>query len=205
MLISRLSWRGVKMWPITMCPSSKGCCTVSLEVHPQGGREAPALRGDAVAQTPNHKASMRSCKCVVCSTEHAVYCQTPTYQYSLHSSVSVFFTLCFISELLRDAHSRSLVSTHFNLILDFCFGRFLSIGEVVMELVQTSPELDMVVQSILTTGFQSMKTATLTLDVLLRKSVLLHHLQFQHTTPLILNTINKADVLVLIPTLSTLQ
>lgn len=35
---------------------------------------------------------------------------------------------------------------------------------MVMEIIKNVPELDMVVQSILRAGFQSMKTATLALD-----------------------------------------
>nr|XP_046260291.1 glucosylceramide transporter ABCA12 [Scatophagus argus] len=41
---------------------------------------------------------------------------------------------------------------------------FLEVGRVVMEIVKIVPELDMVVQGILRAGFQSMNTATLTLD-----------------------------------------
>uniref|UniRef100_A0A7N6BK81 ABC transporter domain-containing protein n=1 Tax=Anabas testudineus TaxID=64144 RepID=A0A7N6BK81_ANATE len=41
---------------------------------------------------------------------------------------------------------------------------FLSFGEVVLELLQIAPSLDTIVQRILRTGFQSMKSATLTLD-----------------------------------------
>ncbi|XP_053295252.1 uncharacterized protein abca12 isoform X4 [Pleuronectes platessa] len=41
---------------------------------------------------------------------------------------------------------------------------FLSVGQVVMELVKLVPELEMVVQSFLNTGFQSLMTGTLALD-----------------------------------------
>ncbi|XP_028991900.1 uncharacterized protein abca12 [Betta splendens] len=41
---------------------------------------------------------------------------------------------------------------------------FLSVGEVVMEILQVVPEVDAIVQKILTTGFQTMKTATQTLN-----------------------------------------
>ncbi|XP_038576238.1 uncharacterized protein abca12 isoform X3 [Micropterus salmoides] len=41
---------------------------------------------------------------------------------------------------------------------------FLRVGQVVMEIINLVPEVDMVVQSILGTGFQSMKSATLILD-----------------------------------------
>ncbi|TNN77392.1 hypothetical protein EYF80_012356 [Liparis tanakae] len=41
---------------------------------------------------------------------------------------------------------------------------FLELGQVVLEIIQTVPELDLVVQSIFRTGFQSMKAATLALD-----------------------------------------
>ncbi|XP_070694461.1 uncharacterized protein abca12 [Pempheris klunzingeri] len=40
---------------------------------------------------------------------------------------------------------------------------FLEVGQVVMEIINGVPEVDMVVQSILRTGFQSMKSATLAL------------------------------------------
>lgn len=45
-----------------------------------------------------------------------------------------------------------------------CFGRFLEVGKVVMEVVKSVPEVDMVVQSILRAGLQYMKTAGLALD-----------------------------------------
>ncbi|XP_078117794.1 uncharacterized protein abca12 isoform X3 [Sander vitreus] len=41
---------------------------------------------------------------------------------------------------------------------------FLGVGQVVMDIIKNLPELDMVVQSVLRTGFQSMKSATLALD-----------------------------------------
>ncbi|XP_051259485.1 uncharacterized protein abca12 isoform X8 [Dicentrarchus labrax] len=41
---------------------------------------------------------------------------------------------------------------------------FLEVGQVVMEIIQIVPEVDMVVQGILRTGFQSMKAATVTLE-----------------------------------------
>ncbi|XP_044222425.1 glucosylceramide transporter ABCA12 [Thunnus albacares] len=41
---------------------------------------------------------------------------------------------------------------------------FLEVGHVVMEIIKNVPEVDMVVQSILRSGFQSMQTATLALD-----------------------------------------
>ncbi|XP_037646004.1 ATP-binding cassette sub-family A member 12 isoform X9 [Sebastes umbrosus] len=41
---------------------------------------------------------------------------------------------------------------------------FLGVGKVVMEIIQTVPELDMVVDALLRTGFQFMQSATLGLD-----------------------------------------
>ncbi|KAM7380664.1 hypothetical protein PAMP_003942 [Pampus punctatissimus] len=41
---------------------------------------------------------------------------------------------------------------------------FLGVGHVIMEILKNVPEVDMVVQSILRAGFQSMKTATVALD-----------------------------------------
>ncbi|XP_044072836.1 LOW QUALITY PROTEIN: glucosylceramide transporter ABCA12 [Siniperca chuatsi] len=41
---------------------------------------------------------------------------------------------------------------------------FLGVGQVVMEIIKLVPEVDMVVQSILRTGFQSVKSAALALD-----------------------------------------
>ncbi|XP_035533108.1 ATP-binding cassette sub-family A member 12 [Morone saxatilis] len=41
---------------------------------------------------------------------------------------------------------------------------FLEVGQVVMEIIKIVPEVDMVVQGILRTGFQSMKAATVTLE-----------------------------------------
>ncbi|XP_032384919.1 ATP-binding cassette sub-family A member 12 isoform X2 [Etheostoma spectabile] len=41
---------------------------------------------------------------------------------------------------------------------------FLGVGQVVMEIIKMVPELDMAVQSVLRTGFQSMKSATVALD-----------------------------------------
>ncbi|XP_070831676.1 uncharacterized protein abca12 [Chaetodon trifascialis] len=43
---------------------------------------------------------------------------------------------------------------------------FLQVGHVVMEIIKVVPEVDMVVQSILRTGFQSMKSASLSLDTI---------------------------------------
>ncbi|XP_059199203.1 glucosylceramide transporter ABCA12 [Centropristis striata] len=54
---------------------------------------------------------------------------------------------------------------YFILILALCFGRFLEVGHVIMEIIKTVPELQMVVQSILNTGFQSMQSGTLALDI----------------------------------------
>ncbi|XP_035859765.1 uncharacterized protein abca12 isoform X1 [Sander lucioperca] len=41
---------------------------------------------------------------------------------------------------------------------------FLGVGQVVMDIIKNLPELDIVVQSVLRTGLQSMKSATLALD-----------------------------------------
>jgi len=48
-----------------------------------------------------------------------------------------------------------------NLVL--CFGRFLGVGQILLEIVEIEPEVDLVVQRVLRTGFQSMKATTLAL------------------------------------------
>lgn len=57
-----------------------------------------------------------------------------------------------------------MISLYGVLSLAFCFCRFLEVGQVVLEIIQMVPELDVVVQSILRTGFLSMKSATVALD-----------------------------------------
>lgn len=46
----------------------------------------------------------------------------------------------------------------------YVYNRFLSVGQVVMEVIKLVPEVDMVVQSLLRSGYQSMMSATTALD-----------------------------------------
>ena len=59
------------------------------------------------------------------------------------------------------------------LSLVLCFGRFLMVGQVVMEIIKIVPEADRVIQSALRAGFQSMKSTTLTLDIVDGKTIIL--------------------------------
>lgn len=45
----------------------------------------------------------------------------------------------------------------------FCFGRFMGVTQVLLEIAKIDPELDEVVQRALKTSFQSMKAAKVTL------------------------------------------
>ncbi|KAM9346859.1 uncharacterized protein ABDE67_011174 [Symphorus nematophorus] len=48
---------------------------------------------------------------------------------------------------------------------------FLGVGQVLMEIIKLVPEVDTVVQTILRTAFQSMKSGTLTLDTVEGKTI----------------------------------
>ncbi|XP_070770245.1 uncharacterized protein abca12 [Enoplosus armatus] len=73
---------------------------------------------------------------------------------------------------------------------------FLGVGQVVMEIIKLVPEVDMVVQSILATGFQSMKSATLALDTVeeMMASVLKDADQLQMTYVTLLTNQSEASV-----------
>ncbi|XP_040913792.1 ATP-binding cassette sub-family A member 12 [Toxotes jaculatrix] len=73
---------------------------------------------------------------------------------------------------------------------------FLSVGQVVMEITKIVPEVDMVVQSILRTGFQSMMSATLTLDTVeeMMANVLKDASQLKKTYLMLLTNQSEASV-----------
>ncbi|XP_031714357.1 ATP-binding cassette sub-family A member 12 [Anarrhichthys ocellatus] len=73
---------------------------------------------------------------------------------------------------------------------------FLGVGQVVLEIIKLVPELDLVVQSILQTGFHSMKSATLALDTVedMMLSVLKDADQLQMTFLTLLTNQSEASV-----------
>lgn len=84
----------------------------------------------------------------------------------------MFFFVILVAHIrlnIRDLYTKSsvhcnVISLYFILNLALCFGSFLGVGQVVMDIIKNLPELDIVVQSVLRTGLQSMKSATLALD-----------------------------------------
>nr|XP_040057060.1 ATP-binding cassette sub-family A member 12 [Gasterosteus aculeatus aculeatus] len=73
---------------------------------------------------------------------------------------------------------------------------FLEVGQVVLEIIQMVPELDVVVQSILRTGFLSMKSATVALDTVeeMIANVLRDADQLQTTFRTLLTNQSEANV-----------
>ncbi|XP_069010699.1 uncharacterized protein abca12 [Embiotoca jacksoni] len=73
---------------------------------------------------------------------------------------------------------------------------FLEVGKVVLEIIKNVPEVDMFVQSLLRTGFQSMKSATLAVDTVeeMMSNVLTDANHFQLTYHMLLTNHSEASV-----------
>ncbi|XP_060910213.1 uncharacterized protein abca12 isoform X2 [Labrus mixtus] len=73
---------------------------------------------------------------------------------------------------------------------------FLEVGEVILEIIQLVPEVDMLVHSMLRSGFQSMKIATLTLEIVdeIMSSVLKDADQLQQTYLTLLTNQSEASL-----------
>ncbi|XP_061579710.1 glucosylceramide transporter ABCA12 [Cololabis saira] len=73
---------------------------------------------------------------------------------------------------------------------------FLEVGQVLLEIVKSEPELDMVVQSVLRTGFQSMKAAKLTVQTVeeMMNKVLADADQLQLTYHMLLTNQSEASM-----------
>ncbi|KAM6978364.1 uncharacterized protein abca12 [Tautogolabrus adspersus] len=73
---------------------------------------------------------------------------------------------------------------------------FLAVGEVILEIIQMVPEVDMLVHSMLRSGFQSMKIATLTVEIVdeIMASVLKDANQLQQTYLTLLTNQSEASL-----------
>lgn len=65
---------------------------------------------------------------------------------------------------LKYLYYHVIISIYICITPSLCLGRFLEVGKVVLEVLQISPEVHTIVQQILNTSFQSMKTAAQALD-----------------------------------------